>query len=193
MSPRPAVFFDRDGVVNLSPGSSYVTSVEDFHLMPGIIEVLAWCKAQGYYTVLVTSQQGVGKGLMSRADLDEIHAFLQTQLAAQGASFDLIRSCTHLDGTCTCRKPSPQMILDAASFLSIDIPNSVMIGDHDRDILMGRNAGVGHTIRLAGEKEVKEPGDTLVHSIPELHAALKLLPLDGSRLFKIGLEHGKQY
>jgi len=175
MTLRPAIFFDRDGVVNISPGSGYVTSVVDFHLMPGIIEVLAWCKAQGFYTVPVTSQQGVGKGLMSQADLDAIHDFLQTQLAAQDAAFDLIRSCTHLDGTCSCRKPSPQMILDAAVLLPIDVPNSVMIGDHDRDILMGRNAGVGHTIRLAGEKEVKEPGDLLTHSIPEIQAALKQL------------------
>jgi histidinol-phosphate phosphatase family protein len=172
MKLRPAIFFDRDGVVNLSPGSGYVTSLADFHLMPGIIDLLAWCKAQEFYTVLVTSQQGVGKGLMSQADLDAIHDFLQTQLAAHDAAFDLIRSCTHLDGTCSCRKPSPQMILDAAALLPIDIPNSIMIGDHDRDILMGRNAEVGHTIRLAGEKEVKEPGDVLTHSIPEIHAAL---------------------
>jgi len=173
MTLRPAIFFDRDGVVNLSPGSGYVTSVADFHLMPGIIEVLAWCKTQGFYTVLVTSQQGVGKGLMSQADLDAIHDVLQNQLAVHEAAFDLIRSCTHLHGTCTCRKPSPQLILDAAALLPIDVPNSVMIGDHDRDILMGRHAGVGHTIRLAGEKEVKEPGDALTHSIPQVLAALQ--------------------
>jgi histidinol-phosphate phosphatase family protein len=98
MTLRPAIFFDRDGVVNISPGSGYVTSVVDFHLMPGIIGVLAWCTAQGFYTVLVTSQQGVGKGLMSQADLDAIHDVLQNQLAVHEAAFDLIRSCSHLNG-----------------------------------------------------------------------------------------------
>jgi D,D-heptose 1,7-bisphosphate phosphatase len=161
--------------VNVSPGEGYVLSWDGFHFAEGIMEATKLCRERGYRLVLVTSQQGVGKGLMSQADLDAIHDFLQTQLAAQDAAFDLIRSCTHLDGTCSCRKPSPQMILDAAVLLPIDVPNSVMIGDHDRDILMGRNAGVGHTIRLAGEKEVKEPGDLLTHSIPEIQAALKQL------------------
>ena len=175
MKLRPAIFFDRDGVVNRSPGSGYVTRVADFHFMPGILDLLAWCKSQGFYLVLVTSQQGVGKGLMSRSELDAIHHFLQSHLSTHQAAFDLIRSCTHLDGTCTCRKPSPQMILEAASELPIDLPKSIMIGDHDRDILMGRNAGVGHTIRLAGEKTVKETGEALVHSVSEIQAVIQRL------------------
>ena len=173
MTLHPAIFFDRDGVVNVSPGSGYVTCISDFHLMPGIIELLAWCKASGYYTVLVTSQQSVGKGLMSQADLDAIHGFMQSCLEPHNAAFDLIRSCPHLDGTCTCRKPSPQMILDAAAALPIDLGNSVLVGDHDRDILMGRNAGVGHTIRLAHGQAVAEPGDALTHSIAEVQVALQ--------------------
>ena len=170
---KPAVFFDRDGVVNVSPGPGYVLCVQDFHLNPGIIEVLAWCKAQGYYTVLVTSQQGVGKGLMSQADLETIHDFLQTGLALHGAAFDRIHSCPHLAGNCTCRKPSPQMILDAAAVLSIDLPASALVGDHDRDIQMARNAGVGYAIRLASDNPVNEVGDALAQSIPEVLGALK--------------------
>lgn len=173
MTPRPAVFFDRDGVLNVSPGARYVLRVADFHLMPGIIEVLAWCKAKGFYTVLVTSQQGVGKGLMSQADLDAIHDHLQTGLASHGAAFDRIHSCTHLAGSCSCRKPSPQMILDAAAHLLIDLAASALVGDHDRDIQMARNAGVGFTIRLSSDNAVNETGDVLAHSIPEVMAALK--------------------
>jgi D-glycero-D-manno-heptose 1,7-bisphosphate phosphatase len=125
MTLRPAVFFDRDGVVNVSPGAGYVLRVADFQLMPGIVEVLSWCKAQGYFTVLVTSQQGVGKGLMRQADL------------------------------------------------RIDLPASALVGDHDRDIQMARNAGVGFTIRLSSDNTVNDPGDVLVQSIPEVLAALK--------------------
>jgi D-glycero-D-manno-heptose 1,7-bisphosphate phosphatase len=173
MSLRPAVFFDRDGVVNESPGAGYVLHVADFQLMPGIVEVLRWCKTQGFYTVLVTSQQGVGKGLMSQADLDAIHDHLQARLAADDAAFDRIHSCTHLAGSCTCRKPSPQMIFDAAAMLPIDLQASALVGDHDRDIQMARNAGVGFAIRLASDNPVNESGDVLVHSIPEVLAALK--------------------
>ena len=173
MSLRPAVFFDRDGVVNISPGPGYVLRVADFHLNPGIVEVLTWCKDQGCYTVLVTSQQGVGKGLMSQADLDNIHAHLQVELASHGAAFDLIHSCTHLSGSCTCRKPSPQMILEAATALPIDLPASALVGDHDRDIQMARHAGVGFSIRLATDNIVNESGDVLAHSLPQVLSALQ--------------------
>ncbi len=173
MTLRPAVFFDRDGVVNVSPGAGYVLKVADFQLMPGIVEVLSWCKSQGLFTVLVTSQQGVGKGLMSQADLDAIHYHLQAALATRGAAFDRIHSCTHLAGSCNCRKPSPQMILDAAAHLHIDLPASALVGDHDRDIQMARKAGVGFAIRLSSDNPVNDSGDVLVHTIPEVLAALK--------------------
>ena len=102
---RPAVFFDRDGVVNLSPGPGYVLSWEDFHFSPGIKEALHLCKTRGYALVLATSQQGVGKGLMSQAELDGIHARMQAELAAHDAAFDGIYACTCLskDPGCTCR------------------------------------------------------------------------------------------
>ena len=132
MTKRSAVFFDRDGVVNVSPGSGYVLRVADFQLMPGIVDVLAWCKSQGFYTVLVTSQQGVGKGLMSMDDLDAIHDFLQAQLSPYGAGFDRIYSCTELAGQGSRRKPSPEMIFEAASALPIDLAASALVGDHDR-------------------------------------------------------------
>ncbi len=173
MSGRRAVFFDRDGVVNVSPGLGYVLRVEDFHLNPGIAEVLAWCKAEGFLTVLVTSQQGVGKGLMTQAELDAIHAAMQVGLQRRGAAFDGIQSCTHLAGTCTCRKPSPEMILRAAADLQIDLPSSALVGDHDRDIRMARNAGVGFAVRLATDNPVRETGNVLVHSVPALLTALQ--------------------
>ena len=118
---RPAVFFDRDGVVNVSPGEGYVLREEDFHLSPGIIEALAICKQRGFQLILVTSQQGVGKGLMTQATLDAIHAGMQRTLAAAGGAFDGIYSCTHLSGTCTCRKPSPEMILRAQKEHQLDL------------------------------------------------------------------------
>jgi D-glycero-D-manno-heptose 1,7-bisphosphate phosphatase len=173
MSLKRAVFFDRDGVVNRSPGEGYVLRVEDFHLMPGITEVLAWCKAQGFLIVLVTSQQGVGKGLMSQEDLDAIHASMQEELARSSAAFDGIYSCTDLAGQGTRRKPSPEMMFEAAADLGIDLATSAMVGDHDRDIQMGRNAGVAFTVRLAGEKEVSDSGDALACTVPEILVALK--------------------
>lgn len=150
---RPAVFFDRDGVVNVSPGAGYVLRWEDFHFTPGIITALALCKARGYATILVTSQQGVGKGLMTQAALDAIHARMQAGLAAHAAAFDGIYACTHLSGTCTCRKPSPEMILRAQTDHGLDLTRSWLIGDHNRDIQMAINANVPRTIRILSHHE----------------------------------------
>ena len=150
---RPAVFFDRDGVVNVSPGAGYVLSWKQFAFSPGIIEALHVCKARGFLTVIVTSQQGVGKNLMSQAELDDIHARMQTALEKEGAAFDSIRACTCLaeDPGCTCRKPSPEMILAARDELDIDLTASWLIGDHDRDIQMAHHAGVHRTIRILND------------------------------------------
>lgn len=150
---RPAVFFDRDGVVNVSPGAGYVLNWQQFRLSPGIIESLQHCKSRGYATVIVTSQQGVGKQLMSQTDLDEIHANMQAELARHGVAFDAIHACTCLadDPSCLCRKPSAEMILAARDELDLDLSKSWLIGDHDRDIQMAHNAGIPHTIRILND------------------------------------------
>ena len=171
----PAVFFDRDGVVNVSPGAGYVLRAGDFRLSPGIIEALALCKARGYKTILVTSQQGVGKGLMSQADLDAIHARMQTDLNEHSAAFDGIYACTHLAGTCDCRKPSPVMIQNAARDHDLELPRSWMIGDHDRDIQMALNAGLplAHTIRIESEKPIVLQPGRILRSVEQLHELLR--------------------
>lgn len=172
---RPAVFFDRDGVVNVSPGAGYVLRWADFRFAPGVIEALRLCKARGFALVLATSQQGVGKGLMSQSALDEIHANMQAELRQHGAAFDAIHACTCLatDPACTCRKPSPEMILRARDQLDLDLSRSWLIGDHDRDIQMALNAGITNTIRIAAADEKQEAAAAFVLAdTAELPAAL---------------------
>lgn len=174
---RPAVFFDRDGVVNLSPGAGYVLRWEDFHFSSGIIEALKICKTRGYATILATSQQGVGKGLMSQVTLDDIHARMQAELARHGAAFDGIFACTCLskDPHCTCRKPSAEMLLKAAREHDLDIEHSLMVGDADRDIQMGANAGVPLTIRIESENPHLVSADYTLPDTSGLAALLETL------------------
>ena len=173
---RPAFFFDRDGVVNRSPGEGYVLRREDFHLNTGIPEVLAFLRTRGFALMLVTSQQGVGKGLMTQAALDEIHAFMQMELGGH-AAFDAIYSCTCLadDPQCTCRKPSPEMILHAAEDHDLDLARSWLVGDHDRDIQMAMNAGVPHTVRIRGDKPLQVEATHTVDSVAEMLQLLRHL------------------
>ena len=171
---RPAVFFDRDGVVNLSPGAGYVLRWEDFHFSPGIVEALAFCRTRGYAIVLATSQQGVGKGLMTQARLDDIHARMQAELTLHGAAFDGIYACTCLskDPTCTCRKPSAEMLLRAAQEHDLDLARSFMVGDADRDIEMGTHAGVPITIRIESENPHLV---SATHTLPDTRGLKALL------------------
>lgn len=170
---RPAFFFDRDGVVNVSPGTGYVLRWEDFHFSDGIVDALVWLKVRGFALILVTSQQGVGKGLMTQGELDDIHERMQAELRKHGAQFDAIYACTCLasDPHCTCRKPSPEMVLRAAAEHDLDLTRSWLIGDHDRDIQMAVNAGVMNTIRVMGGEG---SGVAAPHTI---HAAAELAPL----------------
>lgn len=146
----PAVFFDRDGIVNASPGPGYVENPEDFHVIPEFLAALKVVNKFNYRSVIVTNQRGVALGRYSLATVETIHAKLQAILASLQLRLDGIYVCPHDNGVCSCRKPAPGLLLQAAKELDIDLPNSWMIGDSARDIAAGRNAGC-HTV-LVGEK-----------------------------------------
>jgi D-glycero-D-manno-heptose 1,7-bisphosphate phosphatase len=170
---KKALFLDRDGVINVSPGDGYVLSWAQFKFSPGILPALKVAHDRGYQLIVVTSQQGVGKGLMSMAELNAIHAEMIEIAAQAGIAFAAIESCTHLAGTCTCRKPSPEMITRSAAHLGIDVGQSWMIGDHDRDIQMAINAGVPHTIRVLSHHAPTVAATHTVERTDELAALLR--------------------
>jgi D-glycero-D-manno-heptose 1,7-bisphosphate phosphatase len=146
----PCVFFDRDGIVNVSPGPGYVERWEDFHLVPEFPAVLRAVLARGYAAVIVTNQRGVALGTMSAGTVEDIHARLRAVLREQhGVDVRDILYCPHERDTCTCRKPQPGMLLEAASRYGLDLAASWMVGDHARDVEAGRRAGC-RTILVGG-------------------------------------------
>jgi len=171
VSGRPAVFFDRDGIVNVQPTvSRYVERPEAFHQIPEFIESLRLVRARGYAAVLVTNQRGVGLGLMTRAALDDLHARLLRQLADQDLELEDIRVCTATDNAHPDRKPHPGMLLSAARDLGLDLPRSWMIGDRESDVLAGRRAGC-RTVRVS----IGAPPTEADHCVPDMAALLLLL------------------
>ncbi len=174
VKPRRAVFFDRDGVINGSPGEgSYVLSWWDFQFEPGSIEVLTWLKKQGYFLVLVTNQQCVGRGLITAEQLDAIHERMQAELGPK-AAFDAIYYSPHLKKeNSPMRKPAPGMVLAAQAEHNLDLATSWLVGDHDRDIELARNAGIGTAVRYVSEKPIAFKADHVVKNHTELLALLK--------------------
>lgn len=167
------VFFDRDGVVNLSPGKGYVLSWEQFAFTPGIEKVLRGVREKGWRTVLVTSQRGVGKGLMSQAELERIHSKMQDHLSRGKASFDAIYAYTETPDCPHLAKPDPEMLLTAAKDLGIDLGQSWIIGDSDRDIVMGKAAGLKGGIRFLSDKEPGVDADFTVSGTAALNQVLE--------------------
>lgn len=141
---RKAVFLDRDGVLNVYLPGDYAKTPDDLVLLPGVAAAIARLNAADLPVFLISNQQGVGKGVMTEADLARVQAKLDEALAMAGAHLDGVYYCTCLAGPdCTCRKPQPGMLLQAAREHDLDLARSVFVGDTQGDAQAAANAGVG--------------------------------------------------
>ena len=137
-------FLDRDGIINKNdPNGGYVLRPEQFHLVDGIIDFLTALTQMNYRLIVITNQQGVGKGPMTEQDLDDIHAFMCQLLDDGGISIESVYYCPHLASVdCHCRKPNPGLFLRAAQEHAINLSQAIFIGDSLTDAEAGKSAGV---------------------------------------------------
>jgi len=170
---RPAVFLDRDGVLNralVRDGKPYPpASLEALEILPGVGEALGRLRAAGFLNVIVTNQPDVATGKQRREVVEAMHAFLEKNLA-----IDLIKVCLHADiDNCACRKPKPGMLLEAARELDIDLARSFMVGDRWRDVAAGQAAGCQAFFIDYGYAEKRPDKPYLaVKSLPEVAALI---------------------
>ncbi len=136
LEPPVAVFLDRDGVINRHIPDDYVRTWDDFHFLPGALEGLAVLAERAEHVVVVTNQQGVGKGLMTEEALVEIHQRMVAEVQAHGGRIDDVMVCPHLVSMgCTCRKPRPGLVLDwLGRHPEITSRHCLMIGDSASDM-----------------------------------------------------------
>ncbi|MBQ9478549.1 MAG: HAD family hydrolase [Selenomonadaceae bacterium] len=143
-----AVLFDRDGTINVEVG--YLSNFDQFRWIDGAIDAIKFCNRNGYLAIVVTNQSGVARGYYTEADVVKLHNRINEELAKHGAHIDDFFYCPHHPNgvveryavDCQCRKPKPQLILDACRKYSIDKSQSIMIGDAQRDVDAANNAGV---------------------------------------------------
>jgi D,D-heptose 1,7-bisphosphate phosphatase len=157
-NPQKAIFLDRDGTINKFVG--FLTKPEEFELISGVAEAIGRINRSGYLAIVVSNQPVIARGDCTFKELQTIHDKMETELGKEGAFIDAIYFCPHhpdkgFEGErleykidCNCRKPKPGMLLQAAKDWNINLSESYMIGDSDRDYQAGINAGVKRSIRI---------------------------------------------
>jgi D-glycero-D-manno-heptose 1,7-bisphosphate phosphatase len=144
--PRRAVFLDRDGTLNEDPG--YIGEPEKVKLYPNTGETLSLLKNDlNFSLIVISNQSGIGRGLITRENVDAVNRKVNGLLKQFDVEIDAFYYCPyHPDYNtpeeCTCRKPSPEMVLKAAKDFNIDLKDSYLIGDAASDIECGINSGV---------------------------------------------------
>ena len=149
------LFLDRDGVINVRIIDGYVTKIDEFEFLPNVIEALKIFKNKFKHIIVVTNQQGVGKGIMKMENVEEVHEFMLQQIANNDSKIDKVYFCPQLKSVQdNYRKPSPKMVYFAKNdFPDIDLSKSIMVGDMNSDVEFGKNAGM-KTIFI-GDNELK--------------------------------------
>ncbi|HLK28489.1 MAG TPA: HAD-IIIA family hydrolase [Puia sp.] len=137
------LFLDRDGVINHEKELDYILNFNEFIFYEGALEALKIFAETFPTIVIVTNQRGVGKGLMTEADLHDIHSNMLLEVHKAGGRIDKIYFNTAVDNNDPMRKPQPGMALLAQKdFPHIDFSKSIMVGNNVSDMLFGRNAGM---------------------------------------------------
>jgi len=172
-----AAFLDRDGVINRkAPEGQYVTRWEDFEFLPRVAEGIALLERAGFSAIVVSNQRCVAKGLLTTPELELIHQRMVKQLAAANAHLTAVYYCPHDNGpSCSCRKPMPGMLFQAAREHRIDLASSWMVGDSDIDMEAGKSAGCKTVRVLTNGNPPEIAGDLTAHSLFE--AAQQLIEL----------------
>ena len=158
---KKVVFLDRDGTINRD-SADYIKSRSEFNFIPGSLEAIRDLTANGFASIVITNQSGLARKFITLAELDAMHALMNRAVAAAGGKITDIFFCPHLpDEGCECRKPAPGLIYQAKKKYNIELADSIMVGDHVKDIACGRNAGCGMTVLVKSgldpdvEKELK--------------------------------------
>lgn len=135
------LFLDRDGVINRRKVGGYIEKPSEFCFLPGVLDTIPLLNAHFERIFIVTNQQGIGKSLMTEADLQAVHSMMLQAVEARGGHIDAIYHCPHLAAdACHCRKPNVGMALQAKSdFPEVDFEQSVLVGDSVSDLQMGQN------------------------------------------------------
>ncbi len=174
---HPAVFLDRDGVIN-ERRWLLVRRWEGFRFRPGVLDALKRLAEADVRIVVVTNQGAVGWGWIEESELDRIHRNMVEEITAAGGRVDLVKACTCRGrGDCACKKPQPGMLLEAAEELDLALDErSWMVGDKGSDMRAARAAGVRPIlVNPPLRTRIKREQHLADHVLPGLPQAVELI------------------
>ena len=146
---RPALFLDRDGVINYDYG--YVFQKDKFHFLDAIFDFVRYFYEKNYHIFVITNQSGIARGYYGEKEFSEISKYMLKKFKENGVEISKIYHCPcHPDFSeiCECRKPKPAMLDQATSEFNIDLKSSILVGDNQKDIQAGESAGVKYNYLL---------------------------------------------
>ena len=167
---KRALFLDRDGVINVE--KEYLYKIEDFEFIDGIFELCRHYQNLGYLIFIVTNQSGIARGFYSEEDFTKLTEWMLKEFVKRDIVITKVYHCPHhpdLSGECVCRKPKPGMLRAAADAFDLDLKNSIMIGDKERDIEAGLNADLRETYLFDESGSITESKATkIVNKLDEI-------------------------
>ncbi len=173
-----AVFLDRDKTI-IEDNEGYINDPAKVKLLPDVGSAIKKLNDNGFMVIIISNQSGIGRGMFNEQDLESIHQKMTDLLQKENAFIDDIFYCPHhpeakvekFRKDCTCRKPLPGMIIKAAMNHEIDLDQSYCVGDEERDIEAGKNAGC-RTIRITEQADFESKAD---YKVNDLTQAVKIV------------------
>lgn len=168
---KPAIFLDRDGVINKDNG--YVSQVDDFEFIEGVIEACIEFQKKGYLLVVITNQSGIARGYFTEKQFNTLTEWMDWSMVDRGVELDGIYYCPHhaeegqgeFKIECDCRKPKAGMLINAIEDLDIDVERSILIGDKLSDLQAGMAAGIKTNYLVRSGKEITAEGESLATDV----------------------------
>jgi len=158
----PAVFLDRDGVINYD--DDYVYKIDDYRFIPDVFAACQLFIKKGYKLIVITNQAGIARGLYTEEDFNHLNQWFLKQFKKNNIKISGVYYCPHhpvygigkYRQSCHCRKPQPGMIQQAALEHKLDLSRSILIGDKISDINAGKNAGISTNLLVKTGKPVTD-------------------------------------
>lgn len=162
------LFLDRDGVINIEKKDDYIYNKEEFIFYDTALKALSILRKHFKYIIITTNQKGIGKGLMTDADLAGVHEYMLGEITKTGGGIDAIYYCAALDNNDPNRKPQPGMAFQAKKdYPAIDFSKSIIVGNNISDMQFGRNAGM-HTVFVKTTDPENEAHETIDYAFNSL-------------------------